>query len=89
MATSRQVKCINKTDRSDPHERIQNIGGDWGKISQTEGIRLTENGTYQYYVNVNGSQVNVIVAVHNGHKYLKTSNDGLHPNNLLSLQECS
>ena len=88
MATSRQVKCINKTNRSDPHERIQNIGGDWGKVSQPEGIRLTENGTYQYFVNVNNSIVNVIVATHNGHKYLKTTNDGLQPNNLLSLPEC-
>lgn len=88
MATLRQIKCINKTNRSDPHERIQNIGGDWGKVSQPEGIRLTENGMYQYFVNVSGNQVNVIVATHNGHKYLKTTNDGLQPNNLLSLPQC-
>ena len=31
---------------------------------------------------------NVIVAVHNGNKYIKTENDGLHPNNLLALPEC-
>jgi hypothetical protein len=88
MATRRQIKCINKTNRTDPHERIQNIGGDWGKISQPEGIRLTDNGTYQFFVNVNRIEVDVIVAVHNGNKYLKTRNDGLEPNNLLSLPEC-
>jgi hypothetical protein len=30
----------------------------------------------------------VIVAVHNGHKYIKTKADGIQPDNLLSLPEC-
>lgn len=38
---------------------------------------------------VNGSRANVIVAIHNGNKYIKTENDGEQPNNLLSLRECS
>lgn len=81
MATRRQIKCINKSNRYSPHDRIQNIGGDWGKVSQPEGIRLTENGTYQYYVNVGFSEIDVIVAFNDGYKYLKTKNDGLEPNN--------
>ena len=35
-----------------------------------------------------GVSVDVIVASHNGNKYLKTKNDGLQPDNLLSLPEC-
>jgi hypothetical protein len=32
--------------------------------------------------------VNVIVATHNGNKYIKTEADGIHPDNLLALPEC-
>jgi len=32
--------------------------------------------------------VDVIIAVHNGNEYLKTTADGLHPNNLLALPDC-
>jgi hypothetical protein len=90
-----QVKCINKSDRCNPHERIINIGGTnpdgtrW-KLSQPEAIKGIENGTYQFYVSrPAGDSVWVIVAVSQyGNKYLKTESDGDQPNNLLSLPEC-
>ncbi|PTX94180.1 DUF3892 domain-containing protein [Spartobacteria bacterium LR76] len=84
-----EVKCINKTDRQNPHERIKNIGGfqQW-KLSEAEAIAGIEAGTWQFYVNVNNRRVRVIVATRLGVKYLKTENDGDHPNNLLSLPEC-
>jgi hypothetical protein len=44
--------------------------------------------SYGYYVSVGGKSVDVIVATHNNNKYIKTTADGLHPNNLLSLPEC-
>lgn len=94
MATSVQIKCINKSDRQNPHERINYIGGvnadgtRW-KLSQPDAIKAVEAGKYSFYVSVGGHTVQVIVAVSaNGHKYLKTQNDGEHPNNLLSLPEC-
>ena len=89
-----EVKCINKSDRDNPHERIINIGGinpngnRW-KLTQQEAIQGIESGKWQFYVSVSGRRVNVIVAVSRyGNKYIKTEADGDQPNNLLSLPEC-
>ena len=89
-----EVKCINKSDRYDPHERIVNIGGTnsdgtrW-KISQQRAIEGIESGEWSFYVQVNYQRVNVIVATSRyGNKYIKTEADGEQPNNLLSLPEC-
>jgi hypothetical protein len=84
-----QVKCITKRgNHYDPHERIQAIGGDGWKKSEDEAIRDIENGTNSFYVSVSGRTVDVIVATHNGRKYLKTTADGYSPDNLLALPEC-
>jgi len=88
MAQHRQVTCINKRDRSSAHERIRNIGGSWGRMSQEDAIAAIEAGTYSFYVSAAGRAVDVIIAKKDGHKYLKTTADGEQPNNLLSLDEC-
>jgi hypothetical protein len=85
----RQVTCINKTNRQDPHERISRIGGSGWRKTQAEAIAAIENKTDSFYTQVGGKRANVIVATHNGHKYIKTENDGIHPNNLLELPECA
>lgn len=83
-----QVTCINKTNRFNPHERIQNIGGSGFKFSQPDAIRCIEQGVHSFYVTVGHNTVKVIVAKHEGNKYIKTENDGIQPDNLLSLPEC-
>ncbi len=93
MAQRVEVKCINKSDRYNAHERIQYIGGTNGdntrwKMTVSNAITKIENGTYSFYVSKGGASVDVIVATNNGYKYLKTKNDDLQPNNLLSLPEC-
>jgi hypothetical protein len=94
MAESHQILCINKSDRTNPHERITHVGGRNGdgsswKLPQPDAIAGIESGRWAFYVMQYGRQVNVIVAVSRfGNKYLKTVADGEEPNNLLSLPEC-
>jgi hypothetical protein len=90
-----EIKCINKSDRSNPHERITHVGGvnpngsNW-RLPQQDAIAYIENDTYRFYVHQGGRTAYVIVAVSQyGHKYLKTEADGAQPDNLLSLMECS
>jgi len=94
MATKLQVKCINKTDRYNAHERIKNVGGNnagqqW-KHAEPYAIQSIKDGTYVYYViNNEGKEIAVIIATSRyGNEYLKTVADGEQPDNLLSLPEC-
>jgi hypothetical protein len=89
-----QIRCINKQDRLNPHERILHIGGlndnntRW-KLSQTDAITAIQNGTYSFYVSVGSNTANVIIGQSQyGHLYLTTEADRATQNNLLSLPEC-
>jgi Protein of unknown function (DUF3892) len=94
MVSRHEIRCINKSDRYDPHERILAVGGVNGdgtrwKLSQQDAIAGIDSGKWLFYVSVAGRTVDVMVAISRfGHKYLKTAADGEQPNNLLSLAEC-
>lgn len=94
MASSHEISCIHKTERLNPYERIESIGGKnhdgtrW-ELLQQQAITGIESGKWSFYVAVGGQIVDVIVSVSRfGNKYLKTVSDGEQPNNLLSLNEC-
>ena len=94
MTNSIEINCIRKTDRSDPHERIHGVGG--GSANGTkwylpinDAISGVESGKWKFYTSQGGKPAWVVIGSHNGHKYLKTEADGIYPNNLLSLPECS
>ena len=93
MATSIEIRCINKSDHPNPYERILNVGGvnadgtRW-KLSQTEAIHSIVKDTYLFYVRQERKIVYVVIAKQSGWKYLKTTKDGDQPDHLLSLSEC-
>ena len=94
MPENLQINSINKSNRQSVHERIRFIGGTnpdgsrW-KLLQPIAIEGMETGTWTFYVNVRDKPVKVLIAMsQNGNKYLITENDGIEPNNLLTLPEC-
>jgi hypothetical protein len=92
--TRYEVRCVRKTDRYNPHERIHGVGGlnpEGTRWYATQGQMIVwiETGQYDFLVRVDHREVRVIVAVSRyGYKYIKTEPDGEQPNNLLSLPEC-
>jgi hypothetical protein len=92
MVLRRRVSCVDKLGiYCNAHERIQNIGGEvigviW-KVSQETAIRQIESKTHEYYVALQRRSAEVIVASHNGKKYLTTETDNDIPENLLALPE--
>jgi hypothetical protein len=94
MAQDVQIQCINKPDRNNHYERIQNIGGGhpnarW-QMSEDEGIAHIKSGTYTFYTMVNSIRANVRVAHHAllGREYPTTHPDDYRSKNLLYLPEC-
>lgn len=85
MAT--QITCITP-DGSDPDRRIDRVGGSGWSKSEDAVIEEIDNEIESYFVDVNGSQVDVVVAKREGTKYLRTDPDQTTENNLLSLPEC-
>jgi hypothetical protein len=91
-AKKAQISCINKVEHHNPYQRITHIGGrgdkQW-KITQEAAIDYIERDEWDFYVDVRGRRVWIVVAISRfGHKYIKTEDDGDIPNNLLSLPEC-
>jgi Protein of unknown function (DUF3892) len=93
MSNRIRIGCINRTTATEPWDRITSIGGinptgsRW-KISQSLAIDHVDQGTYAFYVQSFGKEVDVIVAGEPGHRYLKASSDREQPNALLHLPEC-
>jgi Protein of unknown function (DUF3892) len=88
MAVRVEITCIVKTNRNNPHERIQSVGSNGFQYSLTDAIRRIEIGANEFWTRGGGKTADVIVAIHEGKKYLKTVNDGVYPNNLLALPTC-
>ena len=91
MAESRQITCINKSDRDSLYERITHVGGGallggW-RLTSDEAIDAIAHGE-KFHVGSGDEAVNVRVDERDGQKYLTTAPDDSKKNNLLSLPEC-
>lgn len=83
-----QVTC-HTPDGYDADQRIDAIGGFGWRHMIDEAILYIETGTNSYWTYAAGTRATVIVAKRpNGRKYLKTTADGVEPNNLLNLPRC-
>ena len=93
MADNVQISCIRKANRTNPHERIQGVGGTnpdgtrW-YLTEDQAIAGIEADKWRFWSSGGGKSVWVIIATHSGRKYLKTQPDGITPDNLLALPEC-
>lgn len=93
MAQRVEIKCIKKSDRQNPYERIKEVGGinpngtRW-RLSEAAAIDGIEEGQWDFWTQGGGKATDVIIANHNGRKYLKTKADTTTKDNLLSLPEC-
>jgi hypothetical protein len=93
VPTDIEIKCIRKRDRTNPHERIQGVGGVNADGSRwymplDRAIQSVNGGEFRFWTQGGGKSVWVEVALHNGNPYLKTLPDKVQPDNLLALPEC-
>jgi hypothetical protein len=89
-----QVSCINKSARSEFHQRIWNLGGQnsdgsvW-KLSESEAIAGIDARRWSFFVErAPGDDVDVVIASRLSARYLETTADGDSPDVLLALPEC-
>lgn len=87
MAGTYQVTC-HKPDNADKDRRLQGVGAPGWYRTIDQMIMLIEGGDRFWTVDQSGNSVWIIVSSRNGRKYIKTTSDGLEPNNLLALPHC-
>ena len=88
-----EIRCINKSDRPNPHERMsvggRNLDGTAWKLSQQEAVQGNLRRRVELLCQAGGLILDVVVATSRfGNDYLKTQADGEVPDNLLRLPEC-
>lgn len=90
MAGTYQVTC-HKPDNADKDRRLQGVGGPGGGgwyRGVDQMIALIDGGDKFWTVDQAKNSVWLIVSSRNGRKYIKTTSDGLEPNNFLALPHC-
>jgi hypothetical protein len=83
-----QITCINKPDRTSPHEAISHVGNSSGKWTRAQVVAWIESNTHTFFTLVQGNRGDIGVVNGPNGKYLRTYADGKWNDNLLSLPEC-
>lgn len=89
-----QIRCSAKSAGKDGHRGVVSIGGvnsdgkRW-KTAAPEAIALMEMGKYAFFIEKSGRRVDVVIAkAASGQKFLRSSDDTKHPEDLLALPDC-
>lgn len=88
-----EITHVGKTGHCEPYNAIDRIGGthpdgkQW-RLSQQDAIGVIERKELSFYIRAGGRIARVVLAEHAGHKYIKTENDGVNPDDLLALPGC-
>jgi hypothetical protein len=83
---AREITCIIR-DGEDLDNHLDGVGGAWGSKGARTVIEEIEAGG-DYFVEVAGALVDVVIADQDGTKYLRTDPDRTLANKLLSLPSC-
>lgn len=85
-----QVTCITR-DRNDPDRSIDEFGGAFGRLTLDQLLQAIRNG-HQFWVAGVGKSpsawLEVVPASAYRRVHVRTVPDGIHDNNLYSLQPC-
>ncbi len=87
------ITCINRTGNQEPEQCIRYVGGIYNdhiwKHSVNDVIFHMEMTIHSYRIENGQELVDVVIANHNGCKYIKSRLDTTLPDRLLTLPECS
>jgi Protein of unknown function (DUF3892) len=89
MAVQFQVTCVARRATRKVFERISHIGGNGWRMTEEEVIDCIESGQQAFYIFHPNAPIWLVVGVCDGRQYLKGKNDGLRPDQLLALPQCS
>ena len=88
-----QVTCINKPNRTSPHEHITHIGNvaeNW-RLTRESAIRRIDGGEEAFYTIDQSTGLKIYIGVVRGAgkaPYLRTYADSKWKDNLLALDDC-
>ena len=83
-----RVTCTTKSSGQVTHLGGINDNGTNFYVSEENAIVGIKTKSWSFYVQDGQKKVAVVIATRNEVEYLKTENDGVDENNLLSLQDC-
>lgn len=86
LVTRRKITKTKK--ENDVIEALCNSFYLWSPVKKADAISHIEKGTHEYFVNIDGNEVDIHVAGSGKDKYLRTDSDKTKKNNLLELPDC-